>query len=231
MMSLASRRNARWRAPATSYSDAARSLVRRSSLFYDVVEPPYSRIIAARWQRQGAPIPAPGAVKRDMLLRTAQQHDLRVLIETGTYTGDTVMALCRHFDRIVSVELSPELHAKAVRQARRRRNVELLLGDSAKVLAGVLATLRRPALFWLDAHYSGGVTALGDSVSPISAELDLILGHVVKGHVILIDDAREFHDSARSGYPAAELVAAAAREHNYAVAEKCDVFFLASTNR
>lgn len=208
------------------YGDVTRSLVRRSSLFYDVVEPPYARITAAHWQRQGAPIPAPGAVKRDMLRRAAQQHHLRVLIETGTYTGDTVMALYRHFDRVVSVELSAELHAKAVRQTRRRRNVELLLGDSAKVLAGVLGTLRQPALFWLDAHYSGGVTALGETISPISTELDLILGHTVRGHVVLVDDAREFHDSARSGYPAAEVVAAAARQHNYAMAEKYDVFFL-----
>ena len=136
------------------------------------------------------------------------------------------MALYRHFDRVVSVELSAELHAKAVRQTRHRRNVELLLGDSAKVLAGVLGALRQPALFWLDAHYSGGVTALGETISPISAELDLILGHAVRGHVVLVDDAREFHDSARSGYPAAEIVAAAARQHNYAMAEKFDVFFL-----
>ena len=209
-----------------SYTDTARSLVRRSPLFYDVIEPPYSRIIAARWQRQGAPIPAPGAVKRDMLRRTAEQHHLRVLIETGTYTGDTVMALHRHFDRIVSVELSRELHARAVRQARNRGNVELLLGDSAQVLPRVLATLHQPALFWLDAHYSGGVTALGDRISPISSELDAILGHDVKGHVVLVDDAREFHDPARSGYPGVEVVSAAASQHNYAMSEERDIFFL-----
>jgi len=208
------------------HADTVRSLVRRSPLLYDVVEPPHSRIIAARWQRQGAPIPAPGAVKRNMLRLTAQHHHLRVLIETGTYTGDTVMALHRHFDRIVSVELSHELHAKAVRQARHRRNVELLLGDSAEVLPRVLATLHQPALFWLDAHYSGGVTALGETISPISSELDAILAHDVKKHVILVDDAREFHDSARSGYPGAEVVAAAASRHNYAMSEEHDVFFL-----
>ena len=46
-----------------------------------------------------------------------------------------------------------------------------------------------------------------------------------RGHVVLVDDAREFHDSARSGYPAAEVVAAAARQHDYAMAENYDVFF------
>ena len=208
------------------YGNAVRSLVRRSQLLYGILEPLNSQIVVARWQRQGAPIPASPSVKRVMLRRTAQEHRLRVLIETGTFKGDTVMALRRDFDRIVSVELSPELHAKAVRQTRRQRNAELLLGDSAKVLPGILATLDQPALFWLDAHYSGGVTALGDTVSPISPELDVILGHAVRGHVVLIDDAREFHDSARSGYPGAEVIAAAARQHNYAVSEKHDIFFL-----
>ena len=207
------------------YDNAVRSLVRRSALFYGVLEPLNSQIIVARWRRQGAPIPASPSVKRAMLRRTAQEHGLRVLIETGTFRGDTVMALRRDFDRIVSVELSPELHARAV-QTRRQRNAELLLGDSGEVLPGVLATLHQPALFWLDAHYSGGVTALGDRVSPISSELDVILGHAVRGHVVLVDDAREFHDSARSGYPDAEVIAAAARQYNYAMSEKHDIFFL-----
>lgn len=205
---------------------AVRSLVRRFPLLYDVLEPLNSQIIVSRWRRQGAPIPASPSVKRVMLRRTAQEHGLRVLIETGTFRGDTVMALRRDFDRIVSVELSPELHAKAVRQTRHQHNAELLLGDSGEVLPGVLATLHQPALFWLDAHYSGGVTALGDRVSPISSELDVILGHAVRGHVVLVDDAREFHDSARSGYPGAEVIAAAARQYNYAMSEKHDIFFL-----
>ena len=136
------------------------------------------------------------------------------------------MALSRHFDRVVSVELSPKLHAIAVRNTAGRRNIELLLGDSAKVLPGILATLQQPALFWLDAHYSEGVTALGDTVSPISEELDLVLGHAVKGHVILIDDAREFHDSVQSGYPSVEVVAAAAHQHNYTMTESEDIFVL-----
>jgi hypothetical protein len=90
----------------------------------------------------------------------------------------------------------------------------------------VLASIQQPALFWLDAHYSGGVTALGDTVSPISSELDVVLGHAVKGHVVLVDDAREFHNSAGSGYPGVEVVAAAARKYNYAMSEKDDIFFL-----
>ena len=51
----------------------------------------------------------------------------------------------------------------------------------------------------VDAHYSGGITAEGDKLSPVMEEVIIILTHSVKKHVILIDDAREF--TGRDGYP------------------------------
>ena len=206
--------------------EVIRSLVRRFRYLYDILEPVNARIVEARWQRQGCPIPASSSVKRSILRRTAQEHNLHVLVETGTFRGDTVMALRRDFDLIVSIELSPELHANAAYRARHEHNVKLLVGDSASVLPGILATLHEPALFWLDAHYSGTGTTLGDRVTPISAELNAVLGHPVRGHVVLIDDAREFHDSTRSGYPGPEVVVGAARQYGYKMSEKHDIFFL-----
>lgn len=49
-----------------------------------------------------------------------------------------------------------------------------------------------PVLFWLDGHYSGGITAKGGLDTPVCAELDAILDHPVHTHVIRIDDARCF---------------------------------------
>jgi hypothetical protein len=207
-------------------SEIIRSLVRDSRYLFNVVEPINARVVESRWKRRGCPVPASASVKRNMLRRVAREHQLRILVETGTYRGDTAIALSRNFDRIVSVELSPELHAKAARRARHVHNVQFLLGDSASVLPDILATLHEPALFWLDAHYSGTGTALGDEVSPISTELNAVLGHSVRGHVVMIDDAREFHRSARSGYPGPEVVADAARKDGYKMSEEYDIFFL-----
>jgi hypothetical protein len=214
----------------SSPADAIRSLVRHSNYLFDRLEPRYAASAMVRWEQGGRQVPAPAAVKRVILRRAAEEHGLRVLVETGTFRGDTAIALRQDFSRVVSIELSPMLHAKAVRRARRLRNVEFLLGDSSQVLPGVLASLREPALFWLDAHYSGGFTALGDDVSPIVAELDAVLGHPVHGHVVLIDDAREFRDSARSGYPRPEVVMGAAARHGYTVTEEDDIFFLLPPN-
>jgi hypothetical protein len=74
-----------------------------------------------------------------------------------------------------------------------------------------------PTLFWLDGHYSGGITSSADLHSPINAELDAILGHAIATHVILIDDARLF--TGRDGYPHLDEVLAAVRSNGRYSAE------------
>jgi hypothetical protein len=54
-------------------------------------------------------------------------------------------------------------------------------------------------LFWLDGHYSGGITARSAAETPILQELQCVLRHRVRTHVILIDDARCF--TGANGYP------------------------------
>ena len=54
-------------------------------------------------------------------------------------------------------------------------------------------------IFWLDGHYSDGVTAEGDEITPVNTEIEVIAAHPIKNHVILIDDARLFNGV--TGYP------------------------------
>jgi hypothetical protein len=110
-----------------------------------------------------------------------------------------IAAVQDHFDRIVSIELDPAWHARAIARFGHRPHITLLQGDSGVRLAEVLATLSGPALFWLDAHYSGPITARGALDSPIIAELAAIRAHPAAGHVVLIDDMRDFNGTA--GYP------------------------------
>jgi hypothetical protein len=110
-----------------------------------------------------------------------------------------------HFDRLMSIELSPTLHQQA--QARFRSSktkIRLLQGDSAIVLPAILAELEEASVFWLDAHYSGAMTARGTVDSPVMDEVTSILRHPVEGHVLLLDDARMF--DGRSGYPTLQML-------------------------
>jgi hypothetical protein len=152
-----------------------------------------------KWETQGRPVPPPHFVKQQTIRRFAVQYGLTILVETGTYYGDMVEAMKRDFRQIYSIELSPELHAKARQRFARDANVELIQGDSGTELQKIVNQLAQPALFWLDGHYSGGVTARGEKDTPIFEELNQIFNSPLAGHVIVIDDARCF--GTEPGYP------------------------------
>jgi hypothetical protein len=71
------------------------------------------------------------------------------------------------------------------------KNVDLRLGQSQDVLKSVIPELKRSALLWLDAHWSGGVTAGEDVECPVLEEIAAVDAGTVQ-HVILVDDARFF---------------------------------------
>jgi hypothetical protein len=151
------------------------------------------------WKRYGCPVPPPSAYKQELVKAYARANRLQVLVETGTYFGDMVEATLNDFTAIYSIELSKLLYKKAVKKFKLHNKVNLLQGDSAQILPNILKKVEQPTLFWLDAHYSEGITAKGDTNTPILDELKAILKHPVRNHLILIDDAREF--TGKSDYP------------------------------
>ena len=145
------------------------------------------------WNDAGRPVPPPHRIKQQILEGYAANFGTRILIETGTFMGDMLYAMKSHFDRLISIELSPELANKAKTRFIKFSQIEILNGDSGKMLKSVLQDISQPTLFWLDGHYSSGVTARADLDTPIVAELQTIFSHPVDNHVILIDDARLFN--------------------------------------
>lgn len=137
--------------------------------------------------------------KRGNLIAVFKLFKMRVFIETGTYRGATAKAFAPLAKTVISVELNPEFQKTNQRSLAPLSNIQLLTGDSATLLPVVLADLNEPAMFWLDAHYSGGSTAHGATASPILTELRCIFDHHVKQHIIAIDDSRDFLGC--DGYP------------------------------
>ncbi|MEQ1715633.1 MAG: hypothetical protein ABL907_06565 [Hyphomicrobium sp.] len=158
----------------------------------------------AAWEKQGRPVPPPDVVKQDIVKDYAKRYGAKTLVETGTYVGDMVQATKGAFERIYSIELSHDLAERARRRFASDRNVTILQGDSGALLAELLPKLAEPALFWLDAHYSAGITAKGDLDTPIVQELTHILQPTGPRHVILIDDARCF--GVDDDYPTIETI-------------------------
>jgi hypothetical protein len=142
---------------------------------------------------------APHLLKRRVIAQRARDFRPQVFVETGTLFGDMTHAQRNNFRRLFSIELDDYLFERASRRFRRFPHIRILHGDSGQKIAEVLRGLDEPCLFWLDAHYSGGITAHGDRMTPVFDEIRHILSHPVKSHVIVIDDARLFNGT--DGYP------------------------------
>jgi hypothetical protein len=110
-----------------------------------------------------------------------------------------VYAMRKSFSRILSFELDQTLYEQARKRFAADDHIEIVQGDSGRLLADYLTNINERCLFWLDGHYSGGITARGELNTPIKRELEHIFEHPVAGHVILIDDARCF--TGQSDYP------------------------------
>lgn len=159
----------------------------------------------AEWVAKGKPTPPPHLAKQLTLLDFADLYGLRTLVETGTFNGDMVEAMKPHFDRIYSIELSRELYEDARKRFRGDSRIEIIHGDSGIELGNLVPRLTQPALFWLDGHHCEG-TARGDKDTPIHEELAHIFHGTQRGHVIVIDDARDFGSD--PAYPTIEQLSA-----------------------
>lgn len=127
----------------------------------------------------------------DVILALQREMRLEEFVETGTYRGDTTAWAAEHFLRVTTVELSPEFHAAAVARFQGNAAVRTLHGSSAAMLRDVVPTLAGPALFWLDAHWSGLDTAGREAECPLLAEIAAI-DRAPFEHAVLVDDARLF---------------------------------------
>lgn len=146
----------------------------------------------AAYRKDPSFVPVPHHVKERTVLDLARKNSIGTLIETGTFLGEMIEAVSGHFRRYVSIELSEQLAKKARKRFQHRENVEIICGDSSVVLPEVIGKLDERAMFFLDGHYSGGITAKSDIETPVIEEIRWILNHKIPDHIVVIDDARLF---------------------------------------
>jgi FkbM family methyltransferase len=150
----------------------------------------------------------------EFLAEMARIFGAEVFVETGTFFGDTADVARNFFREVYTVELGQDLYAAAVQRFAQYDNCHVYQGDSADVLKAILPSIKGKILFWLDAHYSKGITAKGKANTPIVAELYAIKQSGINDAIILIDDIRHFQpvdsdvdvDSALQGYPSLQHV-------------------------
>ncbi len=141
------------------------------------------------WILRGRPVRSPHLLKQHTVLATARAYQLDALVESGTYYGEMVAAMRKHFRSISSIEYDARFYALNQSMFSRYPHIRLLHGDSAIWIPKLLSKINTPCLFWLDGGYFIWDAKEG-STNRLMSEIDAILSHRIKQHVILLDDAR-----------------------------------------
>jgi hypothetical protein len=152
--------------------------------------------------------------KYRQIVAVAKRTHARVLIETGTYRGVTTRRCLPHFNRVFTIELDRSLAQAAQQSLARYAKCEVIEGDAAKEVPKLCerSDIGSDILFFLDGHFSGGDTALGEQTEPALDIIHAIAKRKERMAAMIVDDFREF--GTRSGWPAkSQLVHAI--EHSF----------------
>jgi hypothetical protein len=164
--------------------------------------------------------------KQKVLLRNGLRD--ATWVETGTYMGDTTSVLSKVAKMVYSIEPEPALFSKAEQRFSNTSNVKIIKGLSEDVFPKLLPTLSGNVCFWLDGHYSAGITFKGPQETPIIDELTGIGRNITQMGkvVVMVDDVRCFDPSNPefSAYPPVGFLVDWARKHNLTWHIEQDIF-------
>jgi hypothetical protein len=178
------------------------------------------------WADREFAAPSPNFVKQKVLLRNGLRD--ATWIESGTFMGDTTSVLSKVAKMVYSIEPEPTLFSKAEQKFRNTSNIKIIKGLSEDVFPKIIPTISGNICFWLDGHYSAGITFKGPQDTPISDELTVIGRNITKTRkiVVMIDDVRCFDpkNPEYSAYPPVDVLVAWAREHSLSWHIEHDIF-------
>ena len=135
------------------------------------------------------------------ILNNSTERD--IFIETGTYFGDTISSIHKYFNKCYTIEVSKELYNFTKKKYKVKNNIVFINGDSGYELNNLILNIEQPIVYWLDSHYSGGVTEMSNLETSILLEIEAIIKRNNPNDVIFIDDYKDF---GRKDYPSIELI-------------------------
>jgi FkbM family methyltransferase len=162
-----------------------------------------------------------------LALDLRDKFNIKTLIETGTYQGQSTSWAAKHFENVISLDIRADYQAQGIENCKEFNNIQFLIGDTRHVLPPLVAALTEPAMFWLDAHSVKDMFGPFDDC-PILEELDIINRSPHK-HFVLIDDAHCFkppvpHDA--KVWPEIDKLEEKAHEGGYLMWEAHDVIVI-----
>lgn len=142
------------------------------------------------------------AFGRDPILEASvrqlvRDHRIVTCVETGSWRGYTAARFAQFVEGVYTIELEPLLHAWTRRTLAHAPNATAHLGNSSEMLRSLIPGVRKPAIYYLDAHWNDYWPIL-DELAAI-AELDA--GPcVIVVHDVQVPD-RDFKFDTYAGQP------------------------------
>jgi len=119
-----------------------------------------------------------------------------ILVETGTYKGDTARICSEKFEKVYTIELSEELYKYCKEKYKNIKNIEFHQGNSPEKLKEIINKIKEKYILFLDAHGSGGDTTFfnkyGRYGTPILEELEAVKTN--PPDIIIIDDYKDYQN-------------------------------------
>jgi hypothetical protein len=169
-----------------------RKILRISSLLVVAVtnEKQFSAI--NRWAENSYSSPSPNFVKQSIVLSNVIPDSTTV--ETGTYMGETTELLETKSMKVISIEPEKNLFRMAQLKFAGKPKFQIINGTSEDIFPLLIPTLSGDVSFWLDGHFSSGITYRGPKETPILDELSIIEANIgnLQRVVVMVDDIRCF---------------------------------------
>ena len=112
-------------------------------------------------------------------------------IETGTYRGGTILHMEKYFSKLHTIEVKYDLY-EAVKKKYKGDKINFHFGDSGEIFDKILTNIEGNSIIFLDGHFSGGCTGIGEKFCPLYEELNSIMLAHKDEAIIIIDDFRLF---------------------------------------
>lgn len=170
--------------------------------------------------------PYPTFIKRKTLVSHSIEN--AAWIETGTYMGSTSKFLAKSYPKVTTIEPSDYFFKFSESRLKRNRNIVILFGSSEEHFESVLTANHKEINIWLDGHFSEGGTFLGENVSPIVHELEVIARQktIFNSIRVFVDDVRLFQREGMqaTGYPPFIFLLDRARSNGFTWEIQNDIF-------
>jgi len=130
-------------------------------------------------------------------------NEYNTFVETGTAYGQSLIEIYPFFSKIFTVEISEKLWSWLNPQIQNLEHVQHVLGDSLIEIPKFLKSLseEEKVFFWLDAHWSQGLSSKNEYDVPLNQECAIIDNEYLgSSAIIVIDDVRMFGTNANEDW-------------------------------